>query len=193
MVYIHNQLWPMRHNNNIISQTKLKLGRSVSYIYGLGCSSTAIICCCSVPGMIYLPEIKYRRILNQAFGPGGWAIMPRGETLNFQVLCFVYQGGGSAGPNVCGYVCSVRWQRELSWSQGSMPCTVKVGLWHRPQENTRSTAKAISAMARRVNQPSPMLSWGAAKTWVLPVSSGIHRYTTLHCWVWAYDCALDFF
>ena len=36
--------------------------------------------------MIYLPEIKYRRILNQAFGPGGWAIMPRGETLNFQVL-----------------------------------------------------------------------------------------------------------
>jgi len=36
-------------------------------------------------GLIYLPEIKYRRILNQAFGPGGWAIMPRGETLNFQV------------------------------------------------------------------------------------------------------------
>ena len=31
--YIHGQLWPMRHNNNIISQTKLKLGRSVSYIW----------------------------------------------------------------------------------------------------------------------------------------------------------------
>jgi hypothetical protein len=27
-------------------------------------------------GMIYLPEIKYRRILNKAFGPGGWALMP---------------------------------------------------------------------------------------------------------------------
>jgi hypothetical protein len=35
-------------------------------------------------GLIYLPEIKYRRILNQAFGPGGWALMPRGETLHYQ-------------------------------------------------------------------------------------------------------------
>lgn len=30
-------------------------------------------------GIIYLPEIKYRRILNQAFGPGGWGMAPRGE------------------------------------------------------------------------------------------------------------------
>ncbi|KAL0076473.1 mitochondrial genome maintenance MGM101-domain-containing protein [Phycomyces blakesleeanus] len=30
-------------------------------------------------GMIYLPEIKYRRILNIAFGPGGWGLAPRGE------------------------------------------------------------------------------------------------------------------
>lgn len=30
-------------------------------------------------GIIYLPEIKYRRILNQAFGPGGWGLAPRGE------------------------------------------------------------------------------------------------------------------
>jgi len=28
-------------------------------------------------GMIYLPEIKYRRILNRAFGPGGWGLAPR--------------------------------------------------------------------------------------------------------------------
>lgn len=32
-------------------------------------------------GIIYLPEIKYRRILNKAFGPGGWGLAPRGETL----------------------------------------------------------------------------------------------------------------
>jgi hypothetical protein len=38
----------------------------------------------NVTGLIYLPEIKYRRILNQAFGPGGWALMPRGETLHYQ-------------------------------------------------------------------------------------------------------------
>lgn len=30
-------------------------------------------------GICYYPEIKYRRILNQAFGPGGWGLAPRGE------------------------------------------------------------------------------------------------------------------
>ncbi|KAI8903792.1 mitochondrial genome maintenance MGM101 [Gorgonomyces haynaldii] len=29
-------------------------------------------------GLLYLPEIKYRRILNKAFGPGGWGLIPRG-------------------------------------------------------------------------------------------------------------------
>lgn len=32
-------------------------------------------------GIMYLPEIKYRRILNKAFGPGGWGLAPRGETI----------------------------------------------------------------------------------------------------------------
>lgn len=32
-------------------------------------------------GLLYLPEIKYRRILNRAFGPGGWGLAPRTETL----------------------------------------------------------------------------------------------------------------
>lgn len=31
-------------------------------------------------GLLYLPEIKYRRVLNMAFGPGGWGMAPRGET-----------------------------------------------------------------------------------------------------------------
>ncbi|KAF8314739.1 mitochondrial genome maintenance MGM101 [Clavulina sp. PMI_390] len=31
-------------------------------------------------GIVYLPEIKYRRILNKAFGPGGWGLAPRSET-----------------------------------------------------------------------------------------------------------------
>ncbi|WFD44733.1 hypothetical protein MPSI1_003403 [Malassezia psittaci] len=30
-------------------------------------------------GLLYLPEIKYRRILNRAFGPGGWGMVPRGD------------------------------------------------------------------------------------------------------------------
>lgn len=33
-----------------------------------------------IDGLIYLPEIKYRRILNKAFGPGGWGLAPRTET-----------------------------------------------------------------------------------------------------------------
>lgn len=31
-------------------------------------------------GLCYLPEIKYRRILNRAFGPGAWGLAPRSET-----------------------------------------------------------------------------------------------------------------
>lgn len=30
-------------------------------------------------GIVYLPEIKYRRRLNQAFGPGGWSMIPIGQ------------------------------------------------------------------------------------------------------------------
>ncbi|MCJ1379823.1 hypothetical protein MMC17_002926 [Xylographa soralifera] len=32
-------------------------------------------------GILYLPEIKYRRLLNKAFGPGAWGLAPRGETI----------------------------------------------------------------------------------------------------------------
>ena len=32
-------------------------------------------------GIVYLPEIKYRRILNAAFSPGGWGLAPRGELI----------------------------------------------------------------------------------------------------------------
>ncbi|CAG8502039.1 4954_t:CDS:10, partial [Acaulospora morrowiae] len=34
---------------------------------------------CKPDGLLYLPEIKYRRILNKAFGPGGWGLAPRGN------------------------------------------------------------------------------------------------------------------
>lgn len=37
------------------------------------------MCSLLIDGLLYLPEIKYRRILNRAFGPGGWGLAPRGE------------------------------------------------------------------------------------------------------------------
>ncbi|KAK7422904.1 hypothetical protein QQZ08_009260 [Neonectria magnoliae] len=56
-------------------------------------------------GIIYLPEIKYRRRLNEAFGPMGWGIVPRGDavvgkeivTREFALIvngCFVSQAQG---------------------------------------------------------------------------------------------------
>lgn len=47
-------------------------------------------------GIIYLPEIKYRRVLNKAFGAGAWALMPRGDfsiqenTLSREYALFVH-------------------------------------------------------------------------------------------------------
>ncbi|PHH49304.1 Mitochondrial genome maintenance protein MGM101 [Ceratocystis fimbriata CBS 114723] len=32
-------------------------------------------------GIIYMPEVRYRRVLNEAFGPGGWGLVPRGDTV----------------------------------------------------------------------------------------------------------------
>lgn len=32
-------------------------------------------------GIIYLPEVKYRRRLNEAFGPMGWGMVHRGEVV----------------------------------------------------------------------------------------------------------------
>ncbi|KAL5606526.1 hypothetical protein BROUX41_002929 [Berkeleyomyces rouxiae] len=32
-------------------------------------------------GIIYMPEVRYRKILNEAFGPGGWGLVPRGDTV----------------------------------------------------------------------------------------------------------------
>ena len=48
-------------------------------------------------GILYLPEIKYRRILNKAFGPGGWGLAPRGETIGTGKLVTREYGLGCGG------------------------------------------------------------------------------------------------
>jgi hypothetical protein len=43
-------------------------------------------------GLIYLPEIKYRRILSRAFGPGAWALLPMEITVNPTDNMLYYKG-----------------------------------------------------------------------------------------------------
>ncbi|KAF3026536.1 hypothetical protein E8E14_013794 [Neopestalotiopsis sp. 37M] len=45
-------------------------------------------------GILYLPEIKYRRVLNAAFGPGGWGLAPRGDLHVQDRLVFIGQARG---------------------------------------------------------------------------------------------------
>ena len=51
-----------------------------SQLYAPTANSQTQLFILSLDGIIYLPEIKYRRILNKAFGPGGWGLAPRSET-----------------------------------------------------------------------------------------------------------------
>jgi hypothetical protein len=41
-------------------------------------------------GLIYLPEIRYRRVLNRTFGPGAWALLPR--SIDIQDNMLYYRG-----------------------------------------------------------------------------------------------------
>ncbi len=43
-------------------------------------------------GLIYLPEIKYRRILNRAFGPGAWSLPPIEITVSTDDNMLYYKG-----------------------------------------------------------------------------------------------------
>jgi hypothetical protein len=43
-------------------------------------------------GLIYLPEIKYRRILNKAFGPGAWSLLPMDITISSNDNMLYYRG-----------------------------------------------------------------------------------------------------
>lgn len=43
-------------------------------------------------GLIYLPEIKYRRTLNRAFGPGAWSLLPMDITVSTADNMLYYKG-----------------------------------------------------------------------------------------------------
>lgn len=94
-------------------------------------------------GAIYLPEVKYRKILATAFGAGGWALLPRGpHTLNgitlsreYALFCrgrFISQARGSA--NVQGQATAAA-STESVRSNALMRCCKDLGiaseLWDR--------------------------------------------------------------
>ena len=56
---------------------------------------------CHADGLLYLPEILYRRILNQAFGPGGWGMVPRGEMTVTKGMVSREWGLVAGGRQVC--------------------------------------------------------------------------------------------
>ncbi|BGP21317.1 pyruvate carboxylase [Rhodotorula toruloides] len=66
-------------------------------------------------GILYLPEILYRRILNSAFGPGGWGMVPRGPEAHASNL-FTREWGLVIG----GKLLSVARGEQLTFPGSSM-------------------------------------------------------------------------
>lgn len=60
-----------------IKDIEIKPGMPIILLHWFASSSSGVVL---ADGLLYLPEIKYRRTLNEAFGPGGWGMAPRGET-----------------------------------------------------------------------------------------------------------------
>ncbi|KKF92555.1 Mitochondrial genome maintenance protein MGM101 [Ceratocystis platani] len=86
--------WKKNNNDAVSRNTPTHIDWTTSY-YGLATEPfskevTAILTRTVDPkldvemkpdGIIYMPEVRYRRILNEAFGPGGWGLVPRGDTV----------------------------------------------------------------------------------------------------------------
>ena len=89
-------------------------------------------------GILYLPEIKYRRILNKAFGPGGWCLVPkssykieRGYIIQEYVLIckgqFVSQAVGEQTIDEMGYK-TIGSSLEGAKSNALMRCCKDLGI-----------------------------------------------------------------
>ena len=128
-------------------------------------------------GIVYLPEIKYRRILNSAFGPGGWGLAPRGELhVGDRVVTreFALVVGGRYVLGQPSIPCNLSCIADLATDFGTHPLTLSdtcdAASSLSPEANAPTTAKTMSPTQSRA--VSPMLSPAVAKTWVLPRSCG---------------------
>jgi len=116
-------------------------------------------------GIIYLPEIKYRRILNQAFGPGGWGLAPRGETIvtakavtrEYALVALGRYVGNT--PLLAAISCdSILTFSPTDWC---------------PSLAVNKTSSPQKVFPRQSKAANPQLSDAAAKISALPASSGI--------------------
>jgi len=90
-------------------------------------------------GQIYLPEIKYRRILNAAFGPGGWALIPRSKiriennnvSREYTLFClgrFVSQARGEQELKESDPTFTLATAEEAARSNGLVRCCKDLGI-----------------------------------------------------------------
>jgi len=89
-------------------------------------------------GAVYLPEIKYRRILNAAFGPGGWAMRPVGRagvvderrvlTRPYQLLALGQFVSEAVGEQQCHAHQSLATAEEGAKSNALMRCCKDLGI-----------------------------------------------------------------
>ena len=87
-------------------------------------------------GNIYLPEIKYRKTLIRAFGPGGWVLIPKGphsminNVLSGSMHCIV-MGSLLASPRSCHtnqYLQTPASSSESARSNALMRCCKDLGI-----------------------------------------------------------------
>lgn len=124
-------------------------------------------------GMIYLPEIKYRRVLNKAFGPGGWGLAPRSETnvgpkivsREYALVCL-----GRYAPLFLPYhYPSLRMLNDSRFFMLMLMANV-VSLPSPVANKNTSIPLASPPLQKPAN---PTRSCGVVKTWVLRASFGI--------------------
>lgn len=111
-------------------------------------------------GILYLPEIKYRRILNKAFGPGGWGLAPRGETIVT----------GKLVTREYGLVCGGRYVNTDSSDLHIPELTLSPA--SSPSPAASSNTSTPTASPPRPRAANPTLSCAAAKTWESLRNSG---------------------
>lgn len=114
-------------------------------------------------GILYLPEIKYRRILNKAFGPGGWGLAPRGETIVTGKLVTREYGLVAGGRYALQ-------KRQHSLTMSSCLLLFSVASYPSPAANNNTSTPTASRPQPKA--ASPTRSCAAVKTWESRASFG---------------------